>query len=117
MTALAFRQDLAAYLAAPQGELPFADLRSDIFDWAYGTQKDAFYRLQEFQAIIFIYQLIRRLASLDPQDIDSYSVAQDQLAASLRNLRQLVAEDGLDKKEFEKAQRDLASLLKKTGLS
>jgi hypothetical protein len=115
MTTLSSYQDFPAYVAASQSDLQFSDLRSDIFEWAYGTQKEAFYRLPEFQAIIFIYQIIRRLGSLDPKDCNSFSAARAQLGAALNSLHELLAENGLDQKAFKKAQRDLASLIKKLG--
>ena len=94
-------------------DLQFSDLRTDIFDWAFGTAKDTFYRLEEFQALIFIYGKVRKLAAVTPSDDNSYRVAQLEVHRLLDQMKRMEKQCILNHRAFTSARTQLSNFLAK----
>ena len=94
-------------------DLHFEDLRTDLFDWAFGTSKELFYRLEEFQPLIFIYGRVKKLAAVTPSDDSSYQVAHSDVQRLLAQIRRMEEQGVLDSEGFRSARVLLAEFLTK----
>jgi hypothetical protein len=103
------------YMTLPNDYVHFADLRTDVFDWAYGTQKNVFYRMPEFQPFIFIYSKIARYSAFVPADEGSFVSARSALNQLLSQIHDLERDGVFNKKQITFARSDLQKLTKRLG--
>ena len=94
-------------------DIHFSSLRTDLFDWAFGSSKETSYRLEEFQPLIFLYGNIRSLGSTEPVDQESYQRAHSRLGEYLRLLTHLAAKGVLDQGELGAARSKLRAFVAK----
>ena len=90
-------------LPDPQNDIHFEGLRTDLFDWAFGSSKETFYRLDEAPLLVFLYRKIRSLAATEPADEASFQQSRAKLEECLRILRDFENFNVLEQGELDLA--------------
>jgi hypothetical protein len=90
-------------LQDPGNDIHFGVLRTDLFDWAFGSSKETFYRLEEAQSLIVLCGKIRSVAATEPADEASYQQSCAKMETCLLTIGYLAKRNVLKQRELDLA--------------